>query len=398
MAGFGRFLLIAVLALGAAGCGANFSTAYRTYEVDGASETTSIVIDAKQRAILSAPAGSDVANRKLILCAEPSPDALSAITSNFAGSFGGIFGPSEEVQAALAQSFSETASQLGVRNATIQLLRDGLYRQCEAYMNGLIGKAYYEQIANKYVNAMLVLLATEELTPGKAKAVKIAAQEGSMVTAGTKISLSGAPPEEASTEAQAPAEGQPPAETQPPAGDQGGGPTAGQPGEAEGKASAPAPVVGVNLPDDTAKVDRHISNAVNTMVTWFLTKDTVDYCLRALFAGETPTHKELDETFKTVCSEVIRNQMAQQAQMVGAFQASVIGQSGVDESACAKAIEDFWMPGGNFDDENEAKILKAISDLGLDVDIADLVALRQFKAEKLKVGARLGLTACTTGG
>ena len=132
-----RGLVFAAVAISAAGCGANFGSVYRSYETLDGEKTKSVIIDAKQRAIIAAPAHyvtPDGKNRTrdVIVCAEPSPDALSAISSNFAGSFGGVFGPSEKAEVALASSFSETASQLGERNATIQLLRDGLYRQCEA--------------------------------------------------------------------------------------------------------------------------------------------------------------------------------------------------------------------------------------------------------------------------
>lgn len=89
----------------------------------------------------------------------------------------------------MASGFQEAANQLGLRNATIQLLRDGLYRQCEAYMNGLIDPIYYEQIANKYVNATVTLLAIEEMTPSTAKSGEIKAEKGSVVNADTKISV-----------------------------------------------------------------------------------------------------------------------------------------------------------------------------------------------------------------
>jgi len=117
-------LCVIAFALVTASCGANFSSIFRSYDAYdnrlGAPETQSVLIDAKQRAILAAPVDSaswkdsDKSRaRKVLLCAEPSPDALSAISSTFAGSFGGVFGPGKEVQASLAQAFTETASQLG---------------------------------------------------------------------------------------------------------------------------------------------------------------------------------------------------------------------------------------------------------------------------------------------
>ena len=165
---FGRFkevvvmrrILAIIAALMLTGC-ANSRSIYRAYKVDSDAPTTTVLIDAKQRAIISMPNPKNGANRVAFVCAEPSPDALSVISAAFAAS-----SRSPGSEHTLAGAITETAKQLGRRNATIQLLRDGLYRQCEAYINGLIGPIAYESIANKYVNAMVVLLAIEELTRG----------------------------------------------------------------------------------------------------------------------------------------------------------------------------------------------------------------------------------------
>ena len=79
----------------------------------------------------------------VFICAEPSPDALSAISSVFSGSGSfSIFGKAEG-SGGVAAALKEAAEELGSRNATIQLLRDGLYRQCEAYLNGMIDRKTY---------------------------------------------------------------------------------------------------------------------------------------------------------------------------------------------------------------------------------------------------------------
>ncbi|MGH8504189.1 MAG: hypothetical protein ACREVE_17370 [Gammaproteobacteria bacterium] len=129
-------------------------------------------MDAKQRAILAVPVTHTTTNResdqietkierRSIVCAEPSPDALSALAAAVSGS--GLFGASKETELALAIATQEQSGQL-VRNATVQLLRDGLYRQCEAFMNGLVDHKEYGEISEKYVVAMVTLLAVEQLT------------------------------------------------------------------------------------------------------------------------------------------------------------------------------------------------------------------------------------------
>jgi hypothetical protein len=258
-----RSLAVAALSAVLAACGANRASIFRDYEAydgDTGQRTSSVLIDAKQRAILSAPAGraemrDAEARRDVYLCAEPSPDALSAISSTFAGSLGGLFGPGKEVQGALASALSETASELGKRNATIQLLRDGLYRQCEAYMNGLIDKFYYEQIANKYVNAMVTLLAIEELTPSAAMIAEVGAADGATVGAGTEAAVSSGAP--AATDGEAGDQAATGPQTGTPA-PEGSGAGQGQGGGASGQASAAAPTVSVNLPGTAARIDPHV--------------------------------------------------------------------------------------------------------------------------------------------
>jgi len=58
---------------------------------------------------------------------------------------------------------SQTAKSIAVRTATIQLLRDGLYRSCEAVINGMIGKTEYQQILNGIGDVMIVLQALDSL-------------------------------------------------------------------------------------------------------------------------------------------------------------------------------------------------------------------------------------------
>jgi hypothetical protein len=53
---------------------------------------------------------------------------------------------------------------IGLRTPTIQLLRDGMYRLCEAYMNGAIDRSRYTVLINRYQQMMIGLVAIEQLT------------------------------------------------------------------------------------------------------------------------------------------------------------------------------------------------------------------------------------------
>jgi hypothetical protein len=76
------YLKLAVLCfgLGLTGC-AHFNTAFRTYN----NQNNSVMVDVKQRAIIAGAGGYDT-NYRAIICAEPSPDAMSAYAAELAGS------------------------------------------------------------------------------------------------------------------------------------------------------------------------------------------------------------------------------------------------------------------------------------------------------------------------
>lgn len=151
-------LLVLLVGLSLTGC-ANFNTAYREFDAAASRDGgigKSISIDAKQRVILSAPSDRGGA----IICAEPSPDALSALSASASGSFSN--GADKLVQAALASS--ESAGSIGLRTQTIQLLRDGMYRICEGYMGGAVTQGEFVSLQRRYQNLMMGLLAIEQLT------------------------------------------------------------------------------------------------------------------------------------------------------------------------------------------------------------------------------------------
>lgn len=139
-----------------ASCG-NFYSVYREFNVgSGDKATKSIAIDVKQRTILSgSPDGV-----KTVVCAEPSPDALSV----YAAGLSGTAYAGEKKALDLALSGSETGSYIGNRTETIQLLRDNLYRACEAYMNGAIDSEGYLKLTRRYQVMTMGLLAIERLT------------------------------------------------------------------------------------------------------------------------------------------------------------------------------------------------------------------------------------------
>ena len=323
-----RRTLVVATALMLSGCSANWHSIYRAYNIDPNAGTKSVLMDAKQRAILSMPnpahdasqmdqntqeRQNDRATRAAFVCAEPSPDALSAISAAFSGGFA-LTRKARELKLSLANTVRETAKQLGKRNATIQLLRDGLYRQCEAYMNGLIGRFAYENIANKYINAMVVLLAIEEITP-----------ESTVIAAdiGEKPDRNGPTSAEANVsdaEGSGGGDGKQelpkadPAEQLVEDGTDGSeAPDDPNPSEAEKKpagvtvvASSGTPVVGTQVQGGIGEVSEEVVKQVSKMAQAFLQRDTVNYCLATLLSYP------VSESFATLCETIVLNEYQRQ--------------------------------------------------------------------------------------
>ena len=124
--------------------------AVETYPLD---ENQIYAVDAKQRLIYSVKQG----NSKVV-CAEPSPDVFNAIDSRVASLYEG---PSSSIS--VDRSKGESSAGLTDRTPTIQLLRDALYRVCEAYMNDLITTDDYRNILMSYDEISIALAAIDAI-------------------------------------------------------------------------------------------------------------------------------------------------------------------------------------------------------------------------------------------
>jgi hypothetical protein len=138
---------MAIFASLLAGC-AEMTHLTRTRSVSGGD---AILIDAKQRGIFT---------RRDVLCAEPSPDALSAIAASQNMNIGTPKGTT------IGQSISiaEAAASIGLRTQSIQLMRDHMYRLCEAYQSGAIGPVGLQLLHRRFQTTMVAILAIEQLT------------------------------------------------------------------------------------------------------------------------------------------------------------------------------------------------------------------------------------------
>ena len=98
----------------------------------------------------------------LKICAEPPPDVATSLFSAISVSLSGNAEERIEGKAALESIKNNDIVKLFERSQGIQGLRDGMYRTCEAYINGGIDSRTYGQQMT-YMTATLNFLVTIEL-------------------------------------------------------------------------------------------------------------------------------------------------------------------------------------------------------------------------------------------
>ena len=129
---------------------------------------TAIHLDAQQRLVLSTALG---------YCAEPSPDAMSA----YATSIGLGFRSSYTAAASAAAAMRSYAANVGLRTQSITLMRDALYRMCEASNNDHLADWEIAAFLRRSQDLTAVILAVEQLT-GAVAANQVTLAPGSTAT------------------------------------------------------------------------------------------------------------------------------------------------------------------------------------------------------------------------
>lgn len=124
----------------------------------------SYAIDVKQRVVFSQKRPSDNPDGKptqIVVCAEPSPDALTVISAS-----GGLSmnNPQTGTIANAGAALSENGAFVGLRTHSIQLLRDAMYRLCEGYAAGAVSAQNFQGMQRRYQSTMMGLIAIEQLT------------------------------------------------------------------------------------------------------------------------------------------------------------------------------------------------------------------------------------------
>lgn len=136
------------------GC-ANIKTISRTSPLGTTFEgySAAIHLDAQQRVLLSK-------NNMKKVCAEPSPDVMAAYFSSL-GLGVNIFG---KAGGSIAQSDQSAIADISLRTQSIVLMRDALFRVCEAALNDDLSEVQVATMLARGMNLVAVVLAVEQLT------------------------------------------------------------------------------------------------------------------------------------------------------------------------------------------------------------------------------------------
>ena len=128
--------------------------------------------DASRRAILLVPR-SDSGRSLFNACSEPPPDVAQSLVQGLSSSLDAIAKKGAELEASLAAKMTselKTAAELIFqRSQGIQLLRDTMFRLCEALQNGVIEKDDYRTLIQSLITTANFIIPFEQCT-GMARA------------------------------------------------------------------------------------------------------------------------------------------------------------------------------------------------------------------------------------
>ncbi len=164
-------VLMLCLTLGLGGCGDYWTSTVLRKRNLGEGQTLATTADLRL-VTTTRPVYSQhgLVTPRQIICAEPSPDVAKAVSAALDATLSANVAvkaanaPAEgngSMASALSKSRAEALAQMTRRLATIQLLRDGLYRACEAYANGAISDTTYAVLLSRYDKAMITMLLGE---------------------------------------------------------------------------------------------------------------------------------------------------------------------------------------------------------------------------------------------
>ena len=108
-----------------------------------------------------------------VVCTEPAPDVAIALSTAAAATAQGGNGAANGSLGASGSS-AEAVAELAGRSTALLGLRDGLYRACEAYANGILGQDAYALVISHYSQLMTTLFLGQDIAAAAPKATATA--------------------------------------------------------------------------------------------------------------------------------------------------------------------------------------------------------------------------------
>lgn len=112
-------------------------------------EVHALATGANRRLVVTAKVREDDDSEALVICAEPSPDAIEALAASVNASLDARDGE-RSLEAERASAITTAASGLLKRSQGLQFYRDGIFALCQASMNGLRRKEDVRALALAY--------------------------------------------------------------------------------------------------------------------------------------------------------------------------------------------------------------------------------------------------------
>lgn len=162
--------LVLGFAAATAGCNTLQNDAQRGQYVVGRWPNQMVFTTGNVRTIMTRadPLGST----KVIVCTEPSPDVATAIGTLLQADLKGQAASKASGEASLTASSSELVAELAGRSTALLGLRDGLYKACEAYANGIIGDDAYALLLARYGQLMVTLFLGQDTSSAATQEAK----------------------------------------------------------------------------------------------------------------------------------------------------------------------------------------------------------------------------------
>jgi hypothetical protein len=140
--------------------------------VNGNESAQLVKEDASQRTILLVPR-SDTGKSRFSACSEPPPDVAQNLIQSVNTSLDALAKRGSTLDASIAAKMTgdlkSTAEQVFQRSQGIQLLRDTMFRLCEALQNGVIEKDDYRMLIQSLITTANFIIPFEQCT-GMARA------------------------------------------------------------------------------------------------------------------------------------------------------------------------------------------------------------------------------------